>query len=79
MRLTVRRVAEDVGSIFIIYLYSSRFRAKSECGSCCRAAAAQLQLLEALDVNARDYCHDYPQDYNDDAEVDVSEVVIHTL
>jgi len=79
MRLTVRRVAEDVGSIFIIYLYSSRFRAKSECGNCCRAAAVQPQLLEALDVDARHYCHDDPQDYNEDAEVDISEVVIHTL
>ena len=44
MRLVVRRVAEDVGLIFIIYLYSSRFRAKLKCGNCCRSAAAARQL-----------------------------------
>ena len=36
--------------------------------------------LKALDVNARGYRHDDPHNYDKDAEVDVSEVVvvIHT-
>ena len=39
----------------------------------CRSGAARpVQVLEALYVYARDYCHDQTQDYNGNAEVNVS-------
>jgi len=36
-----------------------------------------LIILKALNVNTCCYCHHYPQDDNDDSEVDVSVIVFH--
>ena len=46
----------------------------------CRSGAARpVQVLEALYVYARDYCHDQTQDYNGNAEVNVSHMPLVSI